>query len=201
MKNYWLISADKKEIPGLGELLLNHPNTLYYPCGIGLLESCVNFTSFLSLPLKTPDGVILAGTAGSADESHLFKVNFSNSFTYPSFKSEVVPDFLYQRWKTESFISDEYRSRYLNFPVYSTFGLSTTTENNGDGMNDAWENMESLSISFICKKKSIPFMTLLCCTNKIGPDARTEWKDNYFKAGQVLYSELDFILGLPGLEH
>ncbi|MDH4262756.1 MAG: hypothetical protein OEV78_06920 [Spirochaetia bacterium] len=208
MKTIWIIAADKKEIPGI-DLILNKNSAKYnlkfYTCGIGLFESFYVFTTLLNQTSQVhqPDGILLAGTSGSPNAEDIFKLNLTNRFLNPQFNVEELPEFLPVEWITkdiDDFTGDIGNHPYnrlnltidfLNTPVYSTFGISKTVHHLTPAMSGAWENMEALSLSYICMKRQIPFIALLCCTNQICPDGRKQWKQNYIKAGEILFKALN----------
>lgn len=205
MKTIWIIAADEKEIPQF-ELWLNQSspgrkNIEFKTCGIGLFESFYNFSSLLNAAsLKSgeePDGVLLAGTAGSPYAEDIFRISLSNHFLNPQFAGEDLPEFLPIDYKTRSLDFQRIPGELLAMPVYSTFGVSRTRDNFKKGMPPAWENMEALSLSYICHKRKIPFMALLCCTNQICSQARMQWKENFQQAGEKLDHMLKLLL--PGL--
>ncbi|MDH4198985.1 MAG: hypothetical protein OEV66_01260 [Spirochaetia bacterium] len=190
MKKYWIVVADQKEIPLIDSLIKFDIEAEFHVCGIGLLESVYHFSETLCKAAELPAGILLAGTAGSPDSDDLFKVCLTNQFLYPQFLFEELPEFLPEKWSTQSFLPESICRAYLDKPVYSSFGISKNTKHFSECMLPAWENMEALSLSWICYKRKIPFMALLCCTNALGSRSRQEWKENYIQAGKVLQEEL-----------
>jgi len=193
MKNLWIISADKKEIPLIDVFLKENKYTDFqidhHTCGVGLFESYFQFMNLLNTCIP-PDVVCLAGSAGSPYAADIFKTTLSNQFINPQFNFEELPEFLPAQWTTGIIESPVFSNDLLNVPVYSTFGISNSNDHIKDSMAGAWENMEALSLSYICMKKQIPFMALLCCTNQICPEGRKQWKQNYEKAGLILIDQL-----------
>jgi nucleoside phosphorylase len=201
MKKIWIIAADRKEIPGIDLLLKNNTpsawNMEFHTCGIGLFESFYGLTSLLNIAAnekKPPDAVLLAGTAGSPNAEDLFKISLANQFVNPQFNFEELPEFLPRRWATFAIDGIKTPNKVLSVPVYSAFGVSKTGDHLSDSMSGAWENMEALSLSYACLKRQIPFMALLCCTNQICPDGRKQWRQNYQKAGEILFETLKILL-------
>lgn len=190
-KQIWVVFADPKEISQDALKQLQSSGIVVRFCGIGLLESFYIFGEMLHKAAQMPDGIILAGTAGSPNPEHLFKMNLSNHFLMPAFVSEEIPEFLSSQWQTEKFLPEFVPGDFLSLPVYSTFGISRQSHANMEG---AWENMEALSLSYFCFKKKIPFTALLCCSNQIGPGGRLQWKNNFTRAGELLANALSSLL-------
>jgi|GEM_PF-1954822 len=209
MKKLWIVAADKKEIPRVDELLNKIPASFknaveFHECGIGLFESAWRFGDILETSAREnrlPDGVILAGTAGSPNAEDIFKINLAEEFINPRFVFEELPEFLPDRWKTTpvefpaGINPQNLRpGDFVHVPVYSAFGISKGVDHLAPSMAGAWENMEALSLSYACHKRQIPFMALLCCTNQICPEGRAQWRQNYLKAGELLFEALSATL-------
>ena len=197
MEKIWIIAADKKELPQI-DLILDAGfsdkfQAEFHTCGIGLFESFFVFSSLLDSVLNTfdqPDSVLLVGTAGSPDANDIYKTALTNNFLNPQFTFEQLPEFLPQTWNTVAIDGLHDQREFSSVPVYSTFGISTSSEQLSKSMSGAWENMEALSLSYVCMKHKIPFMALLCCTNQVCPDGRKQWLANYKKAGEILFEKL-----------
>ncbi|MDH5721309.1 MAG: hypothetical protein OEZ13_11950 [Spirochaetia bacterium] len=185
----WVLLADKKEVPDYNEL---KKKINCYLTGIGLFESYYNFLSLIKNGEKKPQKVILLGTAGSVKKEDIFSLCISNEFGLLPSSSVDVPEFIRQRYKTKAALENKKLSKkysYKNPLILSSFGVSVKDEKKH--LEYFWENMEAASISYVCLKEKIPFSAFLCCTNKIGPNGRTQWKQNYKKAGELLVGALD----------
>jgi len=195
MKKIWIIAADKKEMENPASLAQDKekPRQIsleFHTCGVGLFESSYGFSNLLHSNAR-PDAVLLAGTAGSRDSGHIFKISLSNFFINTRFSFEEIPEFIPESWTTLPIDGLQSIPHMLNVPVYSSFGISKSFDHFSNTMNNAWENMEALSLSYICYKMKIPFAALLCCTNQICPEGRNQWKQNYKKAGEILFKTLN----------
>ncbi|MES0489050.1 MAG: hypothetical protein ABUK01_03600 [Leptospirales bacterium] len=185
----WVMMASRKESPSLVELIEKSDGYAFHEIGIGLFESMYNFQSLLAE--ETPDEVILAGSGGAFLSIDMLTPAISYDFSMPQNRMEEIPEFLKQKWQTQP---PEKMPNLKQIHVFSEFGVTISADRFSTDVNQSWENMEAGGISYICHKKDIPFATILCCTNLIGPGGRKQWKQNHEKAGEILTEELRSII-------
>jgi len=193
----WIIAADKKEVPGIDVVLDEKKSDSlkieFHTCGIGLWESFFNFTNLVNNNGR-PDAIWLLGTAGSPRAEDIFKIGVSHHFLNTRFTDEELPDFLPATWETGKSPLFKKPEGALAISLYSTFGISLSTRHFEKNMAGAWENMEALSLSYVCYKNEIPFMAMVCCTNQICSEGRMQWKRNFLVAGEKLVQALKKLL-------
>lgn len=183
----WLCVAHEKEIPDFAGLVACglQPHAL----GVGQFKSLARFAQLVAA--EKPERVVLAGTCGSVASENVMKIFLCQHFVYPSIEGEELPEFMDRACATETAMS---RAELPGATVLQNHGLSLNAAkfagNTGyippDYPRPVLENMEAVSLAFFCREQSIPFTAILCATNRIGPNARAEWKANFVEAGQRL---------------
>ena len=188
-KTYFLL-AHKKELPQLSGLIKKESDFGYFETGIGMFRSMYEFHDFAIK--NKPGSIVLIGSAGSFYDSDLLTIKTSHEFSLPEQSFEEIPEFIEKEWVTEE---SKLVAGVPKVKVYSGFGISRSIETYTFRENgEYWENMEALGISYVCKKLGIPFSAYFCCTNKIGEQGRKQWKENYLKAGELLFEGLRKLL-------
>lgn len=188
-----ILAAHLSEIDGLEKITETVPNSRVLFCGVGLFEAMFNFQKYLAENEK-PEEVILVGSAGCREKSDLFRIFICNRFQLPYYATEEIPDFIISDFTTTSEIAEP------DVVTYSSFGISVTENpvKNADLTSEKnlifLENMEAAGLAFICFKENIHFSAMLVATNTITSESRAQWKQNFKKAGQLLFTELYRIL-------
>lgn len=199
MSKTWLLLAHPREIHGLADWLRTRPDLRLVVTGVGLLESQYRFARELLLAEKKPERVLQIGTAGYLDHGKVFDCQFSNRFSMPFSAQEEIPEFLKPIWSTQPWDGQPLSPES---PIlYSTFGITL----NPDPLEKAvdayrrkqklesasfWENMEAASLSYLAHRENIPFSSLSCTTNRVGPSGRSDWWKNYERAGTLLFEKV-----------
>jgi len=193
--SFWLCVAHEKEIPGFANFASG--GFLTYALGVGQFKSLAHFAELVAQ--NKPARVILAGSCGALEKSHLLQIFACQHFAYPRISSEELPEFMPRCGLTETALSAKHLP---NATVLQNHGLSLSAEkfagNTGyippDYPRPIIENMEAASLALYCHERGIAFTALLCVTNAIGPDARAEWKTNFREAGEKLRAALKTLL-------
>lgn len=194
----WLVAAHEKEIPGF--LNLAGGSWRVHMLGVGQFISLARLATLMAN--EKPEAVLLAGTAGSASAADIGKIFCSAHFAFPHIAGEDLPDFLQRAFTTTPAI------------VTAPFAAATVLQNHGVSIDAGkfqanqeyipaefphpiLENMEAASLALHCQGLGVRFSALLCVTNAIGADARTEWKNNFRSAGEKLAGVLPALLRQP----
>lgn len=184
-----IVIAHENEIPNLKPEQNRWNNNYLLYSGVGILEAMYSFQKRLNQG-PPPNEVILAGSAGCQFTQDVLRIFLCNQFELPRYKTEQIPELVTTRFSTESKLA------FKNTIVYSTIGISTIHEpvDNFKRANNSGsiylENMEAVGIAYVCHREKIPFTALIVTTNTIGPDSRTQWRQNVREAGETLYKEL-----------
>lgn len=191
----WLLAAHEKEIPGFQNFASAdwQPHTL----GVGQFAALASLSALLAA--DRPEGVLLVGTAGSTEPAAVGQEFSVQHFAYPSIAGEELPEFLERAFTTEPAI---FLEGVCAATVLQNHGVSTdlTKFISNTGYIPATyprpilENMEAASLAQLCRSLQIPFTALLAVTNTIGPDARTQWRQNFREAGAKLANSLRQLL-------
>lgn len=183
----WLCVAHEKEIPAFSDF--SKAGFTPYALGVGQFASLAEFSRLAAA--EKPAGVLLTGTCGSLNKEDIFRVFECRHFALPYIAGEELPEFLPRAVETGP------AAKFNNLPratVLQNHGLSLDSEkfmlNTGyippDYPKPVLENMEASSLALFCHARQIPFSALMCVTNKIGPEGRREWKENFKRAGAKL---------------
>lgn len=187
----WLCVAHEKEIPGFQDF--TKVGFTPYSLGVGQFESLATFAKLITV--QRPEAVVLAGTCGTIDANHVFKIFSCQHFAFPKIAREDLPEFMARAFASEPAVT---AVKLPQATVLQNHGVSLDQEkfvlNSGyipPGFPlPVLENMEAASLAFLCTKEKIPFTAILCVTNAIGPNARGEWKQNFKEAGSRLAKQL-----------
>lgn len=192
----WLLAAHEKEIPGFQNFLAGdwRPQAV----GVGQFAALARLSALAAL--ERPSAVLLVGTAGSTEPANVGQQFIVQHFAYPSIAGEDLPEFLERAFTAEAAISLE---GFSPATVLQNHGVSTDLTkfvSNAGYIPPGYprpiiENMEAASLAQLCRSLQIPFTALLAVTNTIGPDARTQWKQNFRQAGEHLANTLQQIVG------
>lgn len=187
----WFCVAHEKEIPGFQSFA--KVGLTPYSLGVGQFESLATLAKLIAA--KRPQAILLAGTCGATDAAHILKIFSCQHFAFPKIAGEDLPEFLPRAFVTEPATTGGLLPQAT---VLQNHGVSLDKEK--FALNSGYippgypgpilENMEAASLALLCKKENIPFTALLCVTNAIGPDARSEWKKNFKEAGSLLAKQL-----------
>lgn len=187
----WLCVAHEKEIPDFQSLA--KVGFIPYSLGVGQFASLATFAKLIAT--NKPEAVVLAGTCGGTDQTHVFRIFSCQHFAFPRIAGEELPEFLPRAFITKPAVPGK------------ILPPATALQNHGVSLNKekfalntgyipaefplpVLENMEAASLGLLCQKEEIPFTAVLCVTNAIGPDARGEWKRNFKEAGNLLAKQL-----------
>ncbi len=191
----WLCVAHTKEIPGFENLEGGGFQT--HELGVGQFKSLTAFSALVAV--QKPARVLLAGSCGSLNREDILKTFVCNHFAYPSITGEELPEFMHRYGATAPAVD---AGRYQTATVLQNHGLSLSAEKFGGNTGyippeyprPIVENMEAASLAFFCRDQGIAFSALLCVTNAIGPQARSEWRANFREAGVRLKAALQELL-------
>ncbi len=191
----WLIAAHEKEIPGFETFCQGDWQP--YAVGVGQFAALSRLAELLAV--EKPTAILLAGTAGTTEQTDIGRQFAVQHFAYPSIAGEELPEFLARAFTTE--------------PALSLGGVPAATllQNQGVSIDrtkfvsnagyippnyprPVLENMEAAALAELCRTKQIPFTALIAVTNTIGPDARLQWKQNFRRTGEMLAASLRSIL-------
>lgn len=191
----WLCVAADSEIPDLNRIIA--AGWTKHVLGIGQFDALMTISRLLAD--QKPDGVILAGTCGTTNTADIGRIYACQHFAFPSVQKEDLPEFMEQSFSTVNAIDV---ANFSAATVLQNHGVSLDRlkfESNAIKIPQSYpqpivENMEAASVALACKRSAIHFTALLCVTNEIGPNARTEWKKNFRSAGAKLAEALPNIV-------
>lgn len=192
-----VVAAYKNELKPLCDMGRKHfvlqDSIGFLAAGIGPVAASFGLTHCLKDHL--PDQIIAIGTAGIInDKDHSIgdivlaksvscQSGSLDSYTIPAQKRITTSlgdiEKKYSSTKAKAFLKDWIKK----FPPVNVFSPQEITKSNQlqkillQKNHDA-ENLESYAFHFVAKKFNLPLIHMLGLTNRIGPQAHREWKEN-----------------------
>lgn len=175
-----------------------------YCTGIGSLESAL-FLQALLLETNKPDEIIFIGSAGayfpSANQASFVLANqFSNyDLSVMEDKAKTIQTMNRIIQTQFGYISKQITSRFENATntiINATNSISLAPPSphssflKGIQKNHLYESLEGFGLAHICKKKQIPFSSLLAITNDVCENGSLQWQKNHKKMSHELQTKL-----------
>ena len=197
-EHIWLLCAHRKELEDLDSLLKKFPRLRFFEIGVGMMATAFRFPELLLKMRDEPGAVLLAGSAGSIGDDRRGETALVHLFGMPPLTKEELPEIMESLWSSEPFLDPSdlpgSMKELCTLRVYASFGVSVDSDRYRAGIEGGWENMEAAMVSYLCRENSIPFQALLYCTNRVGPEGRKEWAENYQKGAGVLRQKIEELL-------
>jgi nucleoside phosphorylase len=171
-----LVGAYPPELAGLAGV----QGALTRAIGIGLVEAAAGALQVLT-ELK-PERVVLVGTAGAYPRAELSigAIVVARAAQLLVRGGEYAPSAMPQRAAGDASLADEI-ARSIGAPVVdaaSPLGITSTDVEASRVEGAAVEQLECFALFRAAEKLSVPSAAILAVSNRVGADARAEWRQH-----------------------